>query len=314
MRPTARTLERRPRTDGIIHRTYGPLRHCSGPAEVTRSRRNIRRHASKNQLVRPWCLFASLASAAWGGEANASSTTGLHSLERLQQQLEAFVTAPRFAGAAWGVKITSLDRGTVWFEHHADRRLSPASNTKLYTTALALTKLGSNYRIATPIVTTAPVERDGELKGDIIVGGRGDPSWNRRHYGRDFWAIFELFIAVLEHAGVRHVTGDLVADATYFRGPPQGPAGPRTISATTTARKYPRSAWRTITRISASAPDRKLVSRARSNLCSHSRASQSTTVSPPRPPTAIAKSVCCACLAKAKFTCGANCRRATNPR
>ncbi|HUR58434.1 MAG TPA: D-alanyl-D-alanine carboxypeptidase, partial [Opitutaceae bacterium] len=54
------------------------------------------------------------------------------SLDELRAQLEAHVTQPRFSGALWGVKVMSLDTGRVWYEHHADRLLSPASNSKLY--------------------------------------------------------------------------------------------------------------------------------------------------------------------------------------
>jgi D-alanyl-D-alanine carboxypeptidase/D-alanyl-D-alanine-endopeptidase (penicillin-binding protein 4) len=144
------------------------------------------------------------------------------SRSELRQQISAFVEQPRFSGALWGVKIASLDTGRILYEHHADRRLSPASNCKLYTAALALARLGGDYRIVTPILATAVVGDAGELKGDIIVGGRGDPSWNPRRDKRDFWDAFGPVIAVLEHAGVRHITGDLVADATYFRCPPHG--------------------------------------------------------------------------------------------
>ena len=60
----------------------------------------------------------------------------------LRARLEAHVTEARFGGGLWGVKIVSLDSGRTLFEHHADRLMSPASNTKLYTGALALDVLG----------------------------------------------------------------------------------------------------------------------------------------------------------------------------
>lgn len=169
-----------------------------------------------------WGLVAALAPATWGVGGDSLPPQAFHSLAELRPGLEAYVSSPRFAGASWSVKIASLDRGTVWFEHHADRRLSPASNTKLYTAALALSQLGGDYRIVTPIVATAAVNGAGELKGDVIVCGRGDPSWNGRRDRRDFWALFEPFVAVFERAGVRHITGELVADATYFHAPPYG--------------------------------------------------------------------------------------------
>lgn len=144
------------------------------------------------------------------------------SLSELQAKIEAHVTQPKFAGAAWGVKIVSLDTGRTLYEHAADRRLSPASNSKLYSGALALDQLGADYRMRTPILASAAVDGAGELKGNLIVSGRGDPSWDPRRLKQDFMAVFEPFVAVVKKAGVRRIAGDVVADATYFRSTPQG--------------------------------------------------------------------------------------------
>ncbi len=144
------------------------------------------------------------------------------SVETLRAQCEAHVTQPRFSGALWGVKVVSLDTGRTLFEHHADRLMSPASNSKLYTGALALDRLGGDYRIVTPIFGTAKPDADGALRGDVIVSGRGDPSWKTRGGKQDFWSMFEPFIAVLERAGVKRIAGDVVADATWFHALPNG--------------------------------------------------------------------------------------------
>ncbi len=140
----------------------------------------------------------------------------------LAAQMERFVTQPRFAGAIWGVKVVSLDSGRTLFEHHADRLMSPASNCKLYTGALALDQLGGDYRIHTPLLATAKPEANGDLHGDLVVSGRGDPSWGAREGRPEFWSVFTPFIETLRRAGVKHVTGDVIADATWLRSPPEG--------------------------------------------------------------------------------------------
>ncbi len=140
----------------------------------------------------------------------------------LPAKLEALVTQPRFAGATWGVKVVSLDSGRTLFEHGPDRRMSPASNSKLYTGALALDQLGGDYRISTPLLATAKPDQAGVLAGDLIVSGRGDPSWNHRVGKKDFWTSFEPIVAALQRAGVKRITGDIIADATWLRHPPQG--------------------------------------------------------------------------------------------
>jgi len=144
------------------------------------------------------------------------------SIEELQARLEQRVTDPRFAGAIWGVQVLSLDTGLTVFEHHPERLMSPASNCKLYTGALALDKFGGDYRIRTPVVATVTPDATGRIKGDLVVSGRGDPSWKLGSGRTNFWALFDPFVAVVTNASVRRITGDVIADATYFRSPPYG--------------------------------------------------------------------------------------------
>ncbi len=154
--------------------------------------------------------------------APAQQTNSIQTPAELREQIQTELSQPRFANATWGVKIVSLDSGLTIFEDHADRLMSPASNSKLYTGALALDKFGGDYQIATPIYATAKPNRFGTIHGNLIIAGRGDPSWNARRFGTNFWDIFEPFVSALTNAGVRRVTGDLIADASFFRGPPFG--------------------------------------------------------------------------------------------
>ena len=144
------------------------------------------------------------------------------SLEDLRAQLAAHLAQPRFGQALWGVKVVSLDSGRTLFEDHADRLQSPASNSKLYTAALALDRFGGDYRIVTPLLASSAVGPDGTVRGDMMVSGRGDPSWRSPPKRAEFWKTFEPFVAALQRAGVRRITGDLVADATYFQMAPNG--------------------------------------------------------------------------------------------
>lgn len=154
--------------------------------------------------------------------ARALDTNGTTTLAGLVSQIDTHISQPRFDGALWGIKIVSLDSGKVVFENQADRLMSPASNSKLYATALAFDHLGGDYRMVTSVLASAKPDKDGTLPGDLIVAGCGDPSWNAHRFGTNFWDIFEPFIAVATNAGLHHVTGDLIADAGFFRGSPFG--------------------------------------------------------------------------------------------
>ena len=140
----------------------------------------------------------------------------------LAEEMSTFVNQPRFDGAMWGVKVVSLDSGQTLFEHQPHLRLSPASNSKLYAGALALAGLGADYRIRTPLLATAPVTATGELPGDLVIAGRADPSWGAREKPAEFWSVFAPFVEALQRAGVKHIRGDVIADATWLRQPPDG--------------------------------------------------------------------------------------------
>jgi serine-type D-Ala-D-Ala carboxypeptidase/endopeptidase (penicillin-binding protein 4) len=164
-----------------------------------------------------WTLATVLA-AILAGSGPARAADAPPSLAELCARLDALVNAPRFSGATWSIKVVSLTTGKTVYENHADRLMSPASNSKLYTGALALSSLGGDYRIATPLYATIYPDDFGRINGDLIISGRGDPSWKAPR----FWDNFTPFIAVLTNLDVRHVTGDLVVDNTYFKGPPTG--------------------------------------------------------------------------------------------
>ena len=125
---------------------------------------------------------------------------------------------PRFQRAVWGVKITSLETGNTVFSHHEQKLLSPASNSKLYTVALVLDAFGPDYRIKTSLHAKAKPFRSGVLPGDLVVFGRGDPTFNAKLHGGDILSAFEPLVFALTNAGVKRVKGDLVADETFFRG------------------------------------------------------------------------------------------------
>jgi D-alanyl-D-alanine carboxypeptidase/D-alanyl-D-alanine-endopeptidase (penicillin-binding protein 4) len=154
--------------------------------------------------------------------ARQQSVAQAETLDSLRARIAAHISQPRFAPAAWGVKVVSLDSGKVVFEQNAQKYFNPASNAKLYTAALALDRLGPDYRIKTSLYSTARPDATGTLKGDLIVYGRGDPLMTARLNGGDYYRGLEPLADQLLSAGVRRVEGDLVGDESYFAGPPVG--------------------------------------------------------------------------------------------
>jgi D-alanyl-D-alanine carboxypeptidase/D-alanyl-D-alanine-endopeptidase (penicillin-binding protein 4) len=163
-----------------------------------------------------WCAALALLCAAAAGQ------TTQDTLPALQARLAAVLDDARFAQGQWGVKVVSLDSEQVLFERNADKLLKPASNAKLYTAALALDRLGPDYRIQTSFYAAAKPDAEGVIHGDVLVYGRGDPSFSARFNGGDYQKALQPAFDALLAAGVKKIDGDIVGDASYFRGPPFG--------------------------------------------------------------------------------------------
>lgn len=87
---------------------------------------------------------------------------------------------------------------------------NPASVMKLVTTLVAMHELGPSFRFYTDVYADRqPVK--GRLEGNLYLKGHGDPFL----VTESFWRLLKD----LRHAGLVHVTGDLVLDGSHFDVP-----------------------------------------------------------------------------------------------
>lgn len=125
---------------------------------------------------------------------------------------------------AWGLLILDAETGQPLYEQNADKFFVPASNMKLFTTALALAKLGPDYRFRTTLETHGTISVEGKLNGDVILVGRGDPNLSNRKFPYELKEEFdgppEKMLTELADAlvakGVKEIGGDVVGDDSYF--------------------------------------------------------------------------------------------------
>jgi D-alanyl-D-alanine carboxypeptidase/D-alanyl-D-alanine-endopeptidase (penicillin-binding protein 4) len=132
-------------------------------------------------------------------------------------------SAPQSKGE-WGLLVTDAATGDVLYQCNADRYFLPASNMKLFTTALALQKLGPDYRFRTTLEADQQPSSDGKLQGSFFLVGRGDPNLSNRKFPFDLKEEFdgtpEKVISDLADAiaakNIKEISGDIVGDDSYF--------------------------------------------------------------------------------------------------
>jgi D-alanyl-D-alanine carboxypeptidase/D-alanyl-D-alanine-endopeptidase (penicillin-binding protein 4) len=125
----------------------------------------------------------------------------------LAQELARALVVPHVRPALSGALAIDLDSGAVVYALNPDRPLAPASNEKLAVTYAALVELGASYRFRTQVLGTG-ARRGTAWDGDLYLRGGGDPTLALTGLRR--------LAAQLYAAGIRRVSGDVLADESWF--------------------------------------------------------------------------------------------------
>ncbi len=142
----------------------------------------------------------------------------------LQKRLDARLDAPPFNRQIWGVALVD-EKGTMLFGRNADRMFMPASNTKIVVSAVAAALFDPEFTVRTSLYGSGPVV-NGVLQGDLVLYGRGDPTFGERCYATDTTLAgacdtdprkkLDDLAAQLARAGIKSVSGDVVGDGSWF--------------------------------------------------------------------------------------------------
>jgi len=143
---------------------------------------------------------------------------------RFATRVDTLLGAEPASKGEWGLLIADAETGETLYEQNAAKYFVPASNMKLFTTALALDKLGPEFRFHTTLESTGVVTPEGELSADLVLVGRGDPNLSNRKFPFNLKEEFdgppESVLAELADAlvakGIKKMSGDVVADDSYF--------------------------------------------------------------------------------------------------
>lgn len=156
--------------------------------------------------------------------ARARPENGRGNMARFRRRIETALASSGGGKAYWGVLVSDADTGAVLYTLNAERYFMPASNAKLFSTVLALSTLGPEFRVRTTIETAAIADSSGRLPGDLVLVGRGDANLSNRIFpyvkrvernGPPERALADLADQVVA-SGVKQISGDVIADDSYF--------------------------------------------------------------------------------------------------
>src|SRR3984893_19283237 len=157
----------------------------------------------------------------------------------LAEPIQKVMNRPEFAHANFGIKFVALDTGKVLYSLNSNKLFVPASTTKLLTEGAVLASLGADYQFHTRIYRTAPIDKKGKLKGDLILVASGDPnlsnrirpdgtlafvdedhSYNGPAVDGDPVTVIKQLANDVAARGLRKIEGRVLVDASLF---PDGP-------------------------------------------------------------------------------------------
>lgn len=130
--------------------------------------------------------------------------------ESLRRKLYDLSHGPLLRKLRVGMTVHDARSGEEVFTLNSETPFNPASNTKIFTTAAALSVLGADFRFRTALwapMETATRPTAETIKGDLFLQGSGDPSLQP--------ADIADLIHDLARRGVQQIDGDIVLDGQF---------------------------------------------------------------------------------------------------
>jgi serine-type D-Ala-D-Ala carboxypeptidase/endopeptidase (penicillin-binding protein 4) len=126
-------------------------------------------------------------------------------LKIFQARLDSIVAT---VNCSVSIQIVSASRYDLLYAYKPEAKMTPASITKVITTATAFYMLGANYEFKTVIYTDDNNINDGVINGNLYIKGYGDPDLSS----------YDIVVAAKTIIGknIKSITGNIVYDDTYL--------------------------------------------------------------------------------------------------
>ncbi len=127
--------------------------------------------------------------------------------ERILKEIDEIISAIPASTKTAIMIYNPLTQDTILSINHTETMI-PASNTKLFTSAVALELMGGEFELSTKFLSKDDDLSDGIINGDIFIKGYGNPLFDTDD--------LDSLVKKLHESGLRKITGDVVGDDTYF--------------------------------------------------------------------------------------------------
>jgi D-alanyl-D-alanine carboxypeptidase/D-alanyl-D-alanine-endopeptidase (penicillin-binding protein 4) len=155
-------------------------------------------------------------------------------VQAAQAGLKSSLTAQmRQAGSHSGAYVMNLSTGEQVFAWRAGVPRVLASNAKLFVSAAALARFGTEGTLGTEVLGRGELGEDGIWRGDLYLRGGGDPTFGSRRFATRSYgggATVEELAALMDEAGVERVTGRVYGDESRHDSLRGGPYSAFTTS------------------------------------------------------------------------------------
>lgn len=129
------------------------------------------------------------------------------SKEELKKQIEDLLNIIPASTKVGMLIYNPILRDTIFQVNHS-MSMIPASNTKLFTTAVALSDLGGDFKISTKIFSDDFSIEDGVINGNLYIKGFGNSTLSQND--------LEQMMQEIKLKGIVKITGNIIGDDTYF--------------------------------------------------------------------------------------------------
>ena len=130
-------------------------------------------------------------------------------IEDIPAAIDRAIDRPELKRSRWGIEIQT-DTGETIYSKNGNQFFTPASSAKLLVTAAALSSLGADYRLATPVFAVGEPPHLTSLR----LKGKGDPTVSTK--------TLKHLVHQLQALGVEKID-ELIIDDSYFDAPAINP-------------------------------------------------------------------------------------------